>query len=102
MGHHLLTDIAVCIVAAWLLAVTVQILKQPVILAYLAAGFLVGPVGIGLVKDHESIATISEVGLTLLLYMIGLEVGLKRITGASPAITLTGLAQILRASMLGV
>ena len=102
MGHHLLTDIAVCIVAAWLLAVTAQILKQPVILAYLAAGFLVGPVGIGLVKDHESIATISELGLILLLYMIGLEIDLKQMLGASRAITLTGLAQILGGSMLGV
>ena len=102
MGHHLLTNIGVCIVAAWLLAVTAQILKQPVILAYLAAGFLVGPVGIGLVKDHESIATISELGLILLLYMIGLEIDLKQMLGASRAITLTGLAQILGGSMLGV
>ena len=101
VGHHLLTDIAVCIVAAWLLAVAAQILKQPVILAYLVAGFLVGPVGIGLVKDHESIATISELGLILLLYMIGLEIDLKQILGAGRAITLTGIAQIFGGGILG-
>lgn len=102
VGHHLLTDIAICIVAAWLLAVAAQILKQPVILAYLVAGFLVGPVGIGLVKDHESIATISELGLILLLYMIGLEIDLKQILGAGRAITLTGIAQIFGGGILGV
>ena len=102
VGHHLLTDIAICIVAAWLLAVAAQILKQPVILAYLVAAFLVGPVGIGLVKDHESIATISELGLILLLYMIGLEIDLKQILGAGRAITLTGIAQIFGGGILGV
>jgi len=88
-------DLAICIVAAWLLAVGAQLLRQPLLLAYLAAGFIVGPVGLGLVHDHHSIEVISELGLILLLFMIGLEIDLKKILGAGRLITLTSLAQIV-------
>jgi Kef-type K+ transport system membrane component KefB len=100
--HPLVIEIAVCIVAAWMLAVVAQSLKQPVIVAYLLAGVLVGPVGIGLVSDEESISTISELGLILLLYMIGLEIDLKTMLGAGRVITVTGLVQILGTCALGI
>ena len=78
MDHGLINDIAICIVVAWIFAVTAHLLRQPLLLAYLVAGFAIGPVGIGLVRDHESIETISGIGLLLLLFMIGLEIDLKK------------------------
>jgi Kef-type K+ transport system membrane component KefB len=100
--HRLITDIAICIVAAWILAIGAQVFRQPVILAYLLAGLAVGPVGAGLIKDQQSITTISELGLLLLLYMIGLEIDLKQMLGAGRVITVTGLVQILGTFALGV
>ncbi|HSH96040.1 MAG TPA: cation:proton antiporter, partial [Roseimicrobium sp.] len=102
VGHGILNDIAICIVAAWLFSVLAQILKQPLILAYLAAGFIIGPEGVRLIESKESIETISEVGLILLLFMIGLEIDLKKILGAGKLILLTGAAQIFGGVLVGM
>lgn len=102
LEHGLLNDIAICIVVAWILAVVAQWFRQPLILSYLVAGFAVGPLGFRLVSDQASIQTISELGLILLLFMIGLEIDLKKMLGAGKVITWTGLVQIVGGCLLGV
>src|ERR1017187_7213382 len=94
MEHGLVTDIAVCIIAAWIVAVVSQVARQPLLLAYLVAGFAIGPHCFKWVTDAGSIATISSIGLSLLLFMIGLEIDLKRMLSAGKVITLTAMAQI--------
>lgn len=98
---HLLNDTAVCIMAAWLVAVAAHLFKQPLIVAYLAAGFAVGPQGIALITDSSSIHTISKFGLILLLFMIGLEMDLKKMFRAGRVITVTALTQIVGSFLLG-
>lgn len=98
----LLTDLALCISAAWLLGMVAHAARQPVLLAYLVAGFIIGPVGLGWVGDQQSIHTISELGLMFLLFMIGLEIDLKRIMRAGRVVLFTAAAQILGGTMLGV
>ncbi|MDR3456584.1 MAG: cation:proton antiporter [Verrucomicrobiae bacterium] len=108
MEHSLVTDIAICIIAAWVVAVVSQVARQPLLLAYLVAGFAVGPHGIsfhkdgtGLITNPDSIHTISEIGLSLLLFMIGLEIDLKKMLSAGRVITLTAGAQILGCVLIG-
>jgi Kef-type K+ transport system membrane component KefB len=101
MEHSLVTDIAICIIAAWVVAVLSYIVRQPLLLAYLLAGFFIGPHALGWIKDKNSIETISEIGLSLLLFMIGLEIDLKKMLSAGKVITLTALAQILGCILLG-
>jgi len=43
MEHSLVTEIALCIIAAWIVAVVSQVARQPLLLAYLVAGFAIGP-----------------------------------------------------------
>src|SRR5687768_1447812 len=93
---------AICIVVAWMMAIIAQLLKQPLMLAYLAAGFFVGPVGVGLVENKSSIETISELGLILLLFMIGLEIDLKKILSSGKLILFTGAAQIVGGTVAGL
>ena len=107
MEHGLVTDIAICIIAAWVVAVGSQVARQPLLLAYLAAGFAVGPHGLPLgaqghlVTSPENIQTISEIGLSLLLFMIGLDIDLKNMLSAGRVITLTAGAQILGCVVIG-
>jgi Kef-type K+ transport system membrane component KefB len=100
--HHLIQDIATCIAAAWLLGMVAQWLKQPVLLAYLAAGFLLGPRGLEWIHERESVEVISELGLIFLLFMIGLEIDLKKIIAAGSRISLTALVQIGGGAVLGI
>jgi Kef-type K+ transport system membrane component KefB len=101
MEHGLVTDIAICIIAAWVVAVASQVARQPLLLAYLVAGFAIGPHGFKWVTDIHDIETISDIGLSLLLFMIGLEIDLKKMLSAGKVITLTALAQILGCVLLG-
>ncbi len=102
MEHNIVNDLAICIVAAWLLAIFSHLLKQPLILAYLVAGFLIGPTCLGLVVSEESIETISRIGLLLLLFMIGLEINLKKILGSGKLIGITSITQIAGGCLLGL
>lgn len=100
--HALIQDIALCIIAAWVLGVLAKFLHQPVILAYLVAGFALGPAGFAKVHDQASIQTISELGLIFLLFMIGLEIDLKKIVSAGRTILITAGSQIIGGSVLGI
>jgi Kef-type K+ transport system membrane component KefB len=101
MEHSLVTDIAICIIAAWIVAVGSQVARQPLLLAYLVAGFAIGPNGFKFITNAESIQTISEIGLSLLLFMIGLEIDLKKMLSAGRVITFTAATQILGCVVLG-
>jgi Kef-type K+ transport system membrane component KefB len=100
--HDLIHDITFCIAAAWLLGLVAQFLRQPVLLAYLAGGFLLGPAGLRFIESNESIHAISELGLIFLLFMIGLEIDLKKIASAGRSITVTALVQIFGGVLLGL
>jgi Kef-type K+ transport system membrane component KefB len=65
-------------------------------------GFLLGPSVLKIVGSAESISAISELGLIFLLFMIGLEIDLKKIASAGRSITLTALVQIFCGAVLGV
>src|SRR5437870_2398370 len=100
MEHGLVTDIAICIIAAWIVAVVSHVARQPLLLAYLIAGFAIGPCGFKWITDVQNIATISEIGLSLLLFMIGLEIDLKKMLSAGRVITYTAGVQILGCVLL--
>jgi len=102
VDHSLVSEIASCIIAAWALAVIAQIFRQPLILAYLAAGVAAGPIGLGWVRNDEHITVISEIGLSLLLFMIGLEIDLKKMLKAGRSIFLTAGTQIFGGCLLGL
>jgi len=65
-------DLSVVLVGAAILSFLAVILKQPIIIAYIVCGVLVGPWGIGLVKHAEFIEMIAHLGITLLLFLAGL------------------------------
>src|ERR1700750_1270716 len=100
--HELIGDITFCILFAWVLGLVAHFLRQPLILAYLIAGFLIGPFGAGWVKSQESISVISELGLIFMLFMIGLEIDLKKIVRAGPVILLAGGGQLVGGALLGI
>lgn len=99
--HDLIRDITLCILFAWAIGLAAHFFRQPLILAYLVAGFIIGPYGIKLVKSDESVATISELGLIFMLFMIGLEIDLKKIIRAGKVILIAASAQLVAGCVLG-
>jgi Kef-type K+ transport system membrane component KefB len=98
----LLSTIGICIAAAALLALVGWRLRQPLILAYLVTGVIIGPVGLNWVSDPASISTVAEIGLILLLFIIGLEIDLKKLASAGAPVLLTGGLQVPICVALGL
>lgn len=102
-SHNLLTSIGISIIAATLLAYLANMLKQPMLLAIIAAGAAIGPqFGLGLVHSKDDISIISEMGLILLLFMIGLELDLKKIREAGKSLIVTGILQFVLCVAMGL
>ena len=91
--HEVISNIAVSIVSAAVLGLGMKILKQPLMLGYLIAGVLIGPHGFQFIDDYQEITTIAEIGLILLLFMIGLEIDLKKMLSAGKLVIVTGVFQ---------
>src|SRR5216683_5598899 len=98
----LLASIGICVGAAALLALVGWRFRQPLILAYLVTGVIIGPHGLNFVTNQASIATVAEIGLILLLFIIGLEIDLKKLASAGPAVLLTGALQVPICIALGL
>jgi Kef-type K+ transport system membrane component KefB len=102
-GMGLLSDLGTAIVAATAAALLARALRQPLILGYLLAGVAVGPtMGLGLVHERESIELIAEIGLILLLFIIGLEMDLQKLVGSGKALLLAGVLQFPICVALGL
>lgn len=91
--HDLLVDIGLIIIAAALLGIFVRFLKQPLILGYVIAGFLIGPALLALVQNQESIALLSELGIAFLLFVIGIEMDIKKLKSMGSSIVFIGILQ---------
>ena len=83
MHHGILYDIGLAIVAATALAYVARLLRQPLLLAYIGAGLLIGPPVLGLVHSEETIAELSELGLAFLMFIVGLEIDLKKLVSSA-------------------
>ncbi|GAP67282.1 Kef-type K+ transport system membrane protein [Mizugakiibacter sediminis] len=74
-------DLAVVLLVAGCTTVLFQRLRQPVVLGYILAGVLIGPhtPPFKLIQDEQTIRTLSELGVILLLFSLGLEFSLKKL-----------------------
>lgn len=99
----LLRDIALGIVFAALLGHVARLLRQPLLLGYIAGGIWLSPqMGFGLITNAESIELISEIGLILLLFIIGLEIDLRELARLGRSMIALGVAQFVINALLGL
>ncbi|TMC51438.1 MAG: sodium:proton exchanger [Chloroflexi bacterium] len=98
----LLASIGICVGFAALIAAVTWRFRQPLIIAYLVTGVIIGPIGLKFVTDQGSISTVAEIGLILLLFVIGLEIDLRKMASGGPAVLLTGALQVPICVALGI
>lgn len=93
----LIADLGLILSVAAVTTILSKVLKQPVVLGYLVAGFLVGPhVGfIPTVLDEGSIHTWSEIGVIFLLFSLGLEFSFKKLAKVGGTASVTALTTVL-------
>lgn len=104
MAEHLdvLTQIAIAIVAATTFGFIARLLRQPLILGYIVGGVVIGETqGFGWIDTH-TVEPIAHLGLILLLFMIGLEIDLKKIQRSGRVVLTVGALQFIISVFLGL
>lgn len=94
-------DVAIIIIIASLFAIFLRSIRQPLILAYIATGIILGPISIIKLHDVESLRSFAQVGITLMLFMVGLELKLDDFRSIGPTAILAGLGQVLITFLAG-
>src|SRR5690242_10253790 len=98
----LLSDLSVLMVIAAITTLLCHLLKQPVVIGYLLAGFLVGPhtPPFSLIKDLHSIHTMAELGLVFLMFTLGLEFNLAKLRRVGASAAIAAILEVF--SMMGI
>ncbi len=94
MIDNLFISIGIIIVVATFFAYIAKLLKQPLILAYIVTGLVIGP-ALGWITNSATIATLSEIGIAFLLFIVGLEIDFKKLKNVAVISSLGGIIQIL-------
>lgn len=94
-SHTNLQYIVVLLAAAVIVVPIAKRFELGAVLGYLIAGAIIGPAGLKLLQNPERIAHISELGVVLLLFVIGLELSPQRLWVMRKAVFGAGLAQVL-------
>jgi Kef-type K+ transport system membrane component KefB/Trk K+ transport system NAD-binding subunit len=76
-------------------------LRQPLIIAFLAAGILAGPSGLGIIRSYDQVELFAHIGIALLLFIVGLRLDLGLIRTTGPVALATGLGQVVFTSIIG-
>jgi Kef-type K+ transport system membrane component KefB len=94
MAHGPYAEFALLLLISAVAGAIAVRLRQPVLIAYIVVGILVGPAVFGIVKAHDQIALLSEIGVTVLLFVVGLKLDLHHIRHIGPVALATGLGQL--------
>lgn len=77
------------------------LLRQPLIVSFIAVGVLAGPSALGIVRAYENIELLAELGVAVLLFLVGLKLDLNLIRTLGVVSLATGLGQVLFTSIIG-
>ncbi len=97
---ELVRDLGLILGVAALLLLGARLLRVPSIVAYIVGGLILGP-ATGLIHETETLELISEVGIALLLFLVGLEMSLEKIRAVGKAAVTAGTIKVALLSLLG-
>ena len=100
---NLVRDLAVILISAGIFTIISKALKQPLILGYIIAGFLIGP-NIDFfpgISSQETVHQWSEIGIIFLMFGLGLEFSFKKLLAAGTSALVTAFSKFLGVFVLG-
>jgi Kef-type K+ transport system membrane component KefB len=94
-------EVAALVIAAAVAGAVAVRLRQPLIVAFIAVGVLAGPSALNAVQARDEIHLLSELGISLVLFVVGLKLDVRVIRDTGPAALVTGVAQVTVTAALG-
>ncbi len=95
------TEMAMLLLTAAVIGAIAVRLRQPLIVAFIAVGILVGPSVLGWVSANDQVDLLAKLGIALLLFVVGLKLDLHIIRTMGPVALAAGLGQVFFTSVIG-
>lgn len=100
--YSIVFELSMIVVIGAIISYLFSKFKQPLIIAYILTGFVIGPAVFGLIKDYTSIQALSELGIAFLLYAIGAELSLDKIKSIKKSIYLVTVVEVVGSFAFGL
>ena len=94
-------EVAALLVLAAAVGLVGVMLRQPLIVSFIAVGILAGPSLLDIARSDEQINLLAELGIAVLLFLVGLKLDVKLIRTLGPVALTTGLGQVAFTSLIG-
>lgn len=99
--HDIFTELVVLLLVAAVAGTAAIRLRQPLIIGFIAVGILAGPSGINWIKSVDQIQALGEMGLALLLFVVGLRLDLHLIRSMGAVALVAGFGQVVFTAIVG-
>ena len=94
-------EVALLLVMAAAIGLVGILLRQPLIVSFIAVGLIAGPSALDVVHSDEQIDLLSELGIAVLLFLVGIKLDVKLVRSLGKVALLTGLGQVMFTSVFG-
>lgn len=94
MHLPLLQDILILLGFSAVIVFVLQKLKLPSMIGFLLTGVIIGPYGLSLINAVDQVEVLSEIGIILLLFVIGMELSIKQLASIKKTVFISGLLQV--------
>ncbi len=101
MEHNLFLELSSIVAIGTGVALLMRLLRQPLIIGHIITGLLVGPTVFNLVTESETLTVFSEMGIALLLFLVGLGLNPRVIKEVGKVAILTGVGQVAFTTGIG-
>jgi len=100
-GLNVFIELSVIIVIATLISGLMRLLKQPLIIGYILTGILLSPFFLNLIKSTDTITIFSQIGVSFLLFIVGLSLSPNVIREVGKISLITGVGQVIFTTLIG-
>lgn len=94
-------ELAAIISLATAVSIIAKLFKQPLIIGYIITGILAGPIFFNILKSQDQMELFSKVGISVLLFIVGLNLNPKVIKEVGKVSLITGISQVIITSVIG-
>ncbi|MBS3116777.1 cation:proton antiporter [Candidatus Woesearchaeota archaeon] len=101
MALNIFFELTIIIAVALVMAVLMKVLRQPLIIGYILTGVIVSPHFLNILQSEDVIQTFAHLGVTLLLFMVGLNLNPKSIKEIGKISLVTGVGQVIFTFIIG-
>lgn len=99
--NNLFLELTGILIAAGVIAYILHFFKQPSIIAYIITGLLIGPLAIYHLHHSDILEGLASIGITLLLFMVGLDLDISQLKKIGKTAVLSGIGQIIFTCLIG-